>query len=72
MMVSRAASARCGIVGGGAAGWVVEVVGGKEADELADGGEALAVVVGHEVGYAGDLVVGGGSAEVVFGDVFVE
>ena len=61
-----------GIVGGGAAGWVVEVVGGDEGDELADGGEALAVVVRHEVGYAGDLVVGGGSAEGVFGDVFVE
>ncbi len=59
------------IVCGWLAGWVVEVVGRDEADELPDGGEALLVVVGHEVGYAGDLVVGDGSAEFGLGDVFV-
>ncbi len=71
MMASREASARAGSSCGGLAGRVVEVVGGEEAEELADGGEALLVVVRHEVGDAGDLVVGDGSAEVGLGDVFV-
>ena len=53
------------------AGRVVEVVRGQEAEQLANHGEALAVVVRHEVGDAGDLVVRGGAAERVLGDVLV-
>jgi hypothetical protein len=49
----------------------VEVVGGEEGEELADGGERLLVVVAHEVGNAGDGVVRFGAAEAGFGDVFV-
>ncbi len=68
--VERCVFAIDGIVGG-AARRRVKIVRGQKAEELAQHGEALLIVMREEVRDAGDLVVGGGAAQLFLGDLFV-
>ena len=50
---------------------VLQVVGGQEAEQLANHRKALGVVMRQKVSYAALAVVRRGAAELVFGDLFV-
>ena len=68
--VERCVFAIGGIVGG-AARRRIEIVRGQKAEELAQHGEALLIVVREKVRDAGDLVVRGRAAQLFLRDFFV-
>src|SRR6266404_9171609 len=56
---------------GGAARRVVDVIGGKKAEQFADHGQAVGVVRGDEVRDPAGGVVGHGATEFLLGDFFM-
>src|SRR5260370_36554893 len=58
-------------VGGGAARRVVDVVGRKKAEQLANHGQAVGVIGSDEMRDAAGGVVGHGAAELLLGDFLV-
>src|SRR5258708_35520178 len=63
--------AAIGGIGGGAARRVVDIVGGKKAQQLANHGQAVGIVWCDEVRNAAGGIVGHGAAEFLLGDFFV-
>src|SRR6267154_5769357 len=63
--------AAVGRVRGGAARWVVNIIGGQKAQQLANHREAVGVIGRDEVRDAAGGVVGHGSAKLLLGDFFV-
>src|SRR6266852_5462482 len=63
--------AAIGGIGGGAARRVVDIVGRKKTQQLANHSQAIGVIGRDEVRNAGGGVVGHGAAELLLGDFFV-